>query len=81
MLRKKYLRMRKMNYLMTNKGTIMKMKQLRRKNGRMMELKQHREHLRVSQTEQAKKKKLSRRPIDPEDIPGSICSTPECIIH
>ncbi|KAG5614975.1 hypothetical protein H5410_014799 [Solanum commersonii] len=89
MLRKKYSRMRKMNYLMMKNGTIMKMKQLRRKNGRMMELKQmssggdsdrHREHLGVSQTKQAKKKK-SRRPIDPEDIVGSISSAPECISH
>uniref|UniRef100_M1DT56 Uncharacterized protein n=1 Tax=Solanum tuberosum TaxID=4113 RepID=M1DT56_SOLTU len=40
----------------------------------------HREHLGVSQTKQAKKKK-SRRPIDPEDIAGSISSAPECISH
>uniref|UniRef100_M1DW11 Late blight resistance protein n=1 Tax=Solanum tuberosum TaxID=4113 RepID=M1DW11_SOLTU len=40
----------------------------------------HREHLGVSQTKQAKKKK-SRRPIDPEDIAGSISSTPERISH
>ncbi|KAK6789649.1 hypothetical protein RDI58_013449 [Solanum bulbocastanum] len=33
----------------------------------------HRENLGVSQTKQAKKKK-SRRPIDPEDIAGSISS-------
>uniref|UniRef100_M1DXV8 Integrase core domain containing protein n=1 Tax=Solanum tuberosum TaxID=4113 RepID=M1DXV8_SOLTU len=40
----------------------------------------HREHLGVSQTKQAKKKK-SRRPIDPEDIAGSISSAPERINH
>uniref|UniRef100_M1DAP7 Uncharacterized protein n=1 Tax=Solanum tuberosum TaxID=4113 RepID=M1DAP7_SOLTU len=40
----------------------------------------HREHLGVSQTNKDKKNK-SRRPIDPEDIPGSISSTPECISH
>ncbi|WMV45239.1 hypothetical protein MTR67_038624 [Solanum verrucosum] len=40
----------------------------------------HREHLRVSHTKQAKKKK-SRRPIDPEDIAGSISSAPERISH
>ena len=40
----------------------------------------HREHLGVSQTKQAKKKK-SRRPIDPEDIARSISSVPECISH
>ncbi|KAG5598974.1 hypothetical protein H5410_030344 [Solanum commersonii] len=40
----------------------------------------HREHLGVSQTKQAKKKK-SRRPIDPEDIAGSISSAPERISH
>ncbi|KAK6784145.1 hypothetical protein RDI58_017599 [Solanum bulbocastanum] len=40
----------------------------------------HRENLGVSQTKQAKKKK-SRRPIDPEDIVGSISSAPECINH
>ena len=40
----------------------------------------HREHLGVSQTKHVKKKK-SRRPIDPEDIPGSISSVPECINH
>ncbi|KAG5605340.1 hypothetical protein H5410_026832 [Solanum commersonii] len=40
----------------------------------------HREHLGVSQTKQAKKKK-SRRPIDPEDIAGSISSVPERISH
>ncbi|WMV45121.1 hypothetical protein MTR67_038506 [Solanum verrucosum] len=32
------------------------------------------------QTKQAKKKK-SRRPIDPEDIAGSISTAPECISH
>ncbi|KAG5585183.1 hypothetical protein H5410_045617 [Solanum commersonii] len=41
------------------------------------EEKQHREHLEVIQTKQAKKEKSTRRPIDPEDIPGSISSTPE----
>ncbi|WMV45288.1 hypothetical protein MTR67_038673 [Solanum verrucosum] len=40
----------------------------------------HREHLGVSQTKQAKKKK-SRRPIDAEDIAGSISSAPERINH
>ncbi|WMV55128.1 hypothetical protein MTR67_048513 [Solanum verrucosum] len=40
----------------------------------------HREHLGVSQTKQAKKKK-SRRPIDPEDIAGSISSASERISH
>ncbi|WMV37836.1 hypothetical protein MTR67_031221 [Solanum verrucosum] len=40
----------------------------------------HRKHLGVSQTKQAKKKK-SRRPIDPEDIAGSISSAPERINH
>ncbi|WMV51391.1 hypothetical protein MTR67_044776 [Solanum verrucosum] len=40
----------------------------------------HHEHLEVSQTKQAKKKK-SRRPIDPEDIAGSISSAPERINH
>ncbi|KAG5616285.1 hypothetical protein H5410_016109 [Solanum commersonii] len=40
----------------------------------------HREHLGISQTKQAKKKK-SRRPIDPEDIAGSISSAPERISH
>ncbi|WMV46837.1 hypothetical protein MTR67_040222 [Solanum verrucosum] len=40
----------------------------------------HREHLGVSQTKQAKKKKF-RRPIDPEDIAGSISSAPERINH
>ncbi|WMV42645.1 hypothetical protein MTR67_036030 [Solanum verrucosum] len=40
----------------------------------------HREHLGVSQTKHAKKKK-SRRPIDPEDIAGSISSAPERISH
>ncbi|WMV29884.1 hypothetical protein MTR67_023269 [Solanum verrucosum] len=40
----------------------------------------HREHLGYSQTKQAKKKK-SRRPIDPEDIAGSISSAPERISH
>uniref|UniRef100_M1DC81 Uncharacterized protein n=1 Tax=Solanum tuberosum TaxID=4113 RepID=M1DC81_SOLTU len=40
----------------------------------------HREHLGVSQTKHAKKKK-SRRPIVPEDIAGSISSVPECISH
>ncbi|WMV42125.1 hypothetical protein MTR67_035510 [Solanum verrucosum] len=40
----------------------------------------HCEHLGVSQTKQAKKKK-SRRPIDLEDIAGSISSTPERISH
>ncbi|KAG5581710.1 hypothetical protein H5410_052337 [Solanum commersonii] len=40
----------------------------------------HHEHLGVSQTKQAKKKK-SRRPIDPEDIAGSISSALEHISH
>ncbi|KAG5576622.1 hypothetical protein H5410_056756 [Solanum commersonii] len=40
----------------------------------------HREHVGVSQTNRAKKKK-SRRPIDPEDILGSISFVPECISH
>ncbi|WMV33433.1 hypothetical protein MTR67_026818 [Solanum verrucosum] len=40
----------------------------------------HREHLGVRQTKQDKKKK-SRRPIDPEDIAGSISSVPKCISH
>ena len=42
----------------------------------------HREHLGVSQTKQAKKKK-SRRPIDSEDIAGSIFIffAPERISH
>jgi len=40
----------------------------------------HREHLGVIQTKQAKKKK-SRRPIDPEDIAGSISSAPKRISH
>ncbi|KAG5595527.1 hypothetical protein H5410_036759 [Solanum commersonii] len=40
----------------------------------------HREHLGISQTKQAKKKK-SRRPIDPEDIAGSISSALERISH
>uniref|UniRef100_M1ACT0 Uncharacterized protein n=1 Tax=Solanum tuberosum TaxID=4113 RepID=M1ACT0_SOLTU len=40
----------------------------------------HREHLGVSQTKQAKKKK-SRRPIDLEDIAGSISFALECISH
>ncbi|KAG5586566.1 hypothetical protein H5410_047000 [Solanum commersonii] len=40
----------------------------------------HREHIGVSQTKQAKKKKF-RRPIDPEDIAGSIFSAPERISH
>ncbi|WMV37284.1 hypothetical protein MTR67_030669, partial [Solanum verrucosum] len=40
----------------------------------------HHENLGVSQTKHAKKKK-SRRPIYPEDIPGSISSTPERISH
>ncbi|KAG5575928.1 hypothetical protein H5410_056062 [Solanum commersonii] len=40
----------------------------------------HREHLRVSQTNKAKKKK-SRGPIDPEDIPGSLSSAPKHINH
>ncbi|WMV29454.1 hypothetical protein MTR67_022839 [Solanum verrucosum] len=40
----------------------------------------HREHLGVSQTKQAKKKK-SRRPIDAEDIAGSISSALERISH
>jgi len=40
----------------------------------------HREHLGVSQTKQAKKKK-SRRPIDPEDIAGAISFAPERINH
>ncbi|WMV16815.1 hypothetical protein MTR67_010200 [Solanum verrucosum] len=40
----------------------------------------HREHLGVSQTKQAKKKK-SRRLIDPEDIARSISSAPERISH
>ncbi|WMV20231.1 hypothetical protein MTR67_013616 [Solanum verrucosum] len=41
---------------------------------------EHSEHLRVSQTKQAKKKK-SRRPIDLEDIAGSISFVPEHINH
>ncbi|KAH0724842.1 hypothetical protein KY284_000707 [Solanum tuberosum] len=40
----------------------------------------HREHLGVSQTKQAKKKK-SRKLIDLGDIAGSIFSAPECISH
>ncbi|KAK6791772.1 hypothetical protein RDI58_010853 [Solanum bulbocastanum] len=40
----------------------------------------HHEHLAVSQTNKAKKKK-SRRPIDPEHILGSISSVPERISH
>ncbi|KAG5602435.1 hypothetical protein H5410_033805 [Solanum commersonii] len=40
----------------------------------------HHEHLKVSQTKQAKKKK-SRRPIDPEDIAEFISSAPERISH
>ncbi|KAG5577350.1 hypothetical protein H5410_057484 [Solanum commersonii] len=40
----------------------------------------HREHLGVSQTKKAKKKN-SKRPIDPEDIAGSISSAPERISH
>ncbi|KAG5590595.1 hypothetical protein H5410_041109 [Solanum commersonii] len=40
----------------------------------------HREHLGVSRTKQAKKKK-SRRPIDAEDITGSISFAPERISH
>ncbi|WMV07441.1 hypothetical protein MTR67_000826 [Solanum verrucosum] len=40
----------------------------------------HREHLRVGQTKQTKKKK-SRRPIEPEDIAGSISSALERISH
>ncbi|KAG5600488.1 hypothetical protein H5410_031858 [Solanum commersonii] len=40
----------------------------------------HREHIGVSQTKQAKKKQ-STRPIDPDDIAGSIFSTPERISH
>ncbi|WMV18747.1 hypothetical protein MTR67_012132 [Solanum verrucosum] len=40
----------------------------------------HREHLGVSQTKHAKKKK-SRRPIDPEDIAGYISSASERISH
>ncbi|WMV13877.1 hypothetical protein MTR67_007262 [Solanum verrucosum] len=40
----------------------------------------HHEHLGVNQTTQAKKKK-SRRPIDLEDIAGSISSAPEHISH
>ncbi|WMV58437.1 hypothetical protein MTR67_051822 [Solanum verrucosum] len=40
----------------------------------------HREYLGVSQTKQAKKKK-SKRPINPEDIEGSISSEPERISH
>ncbi|KAK6773637.1 hypothetical protein RDI58_028875 [Solanum bulbocastanum] len=40
----------------------------------------HQQNLRVSQTKLAKKKK-SRRPIDPEDIAGSISSAPERISH
>ncbi|WMV50904.1 hypothetical protein MTR67_044289 [Solanum verrucosum] len=40
----------------------------------------HHEHLGVGQTKQAKKKKF-RRPIDPEDIGGSISSAPERISH
>ncbi|KAK6798150.1 hypothetical protein RDI58_005852 [Solanum bulbocastanum] len=41
----------------------------------------HRENLGVSQTKQAKKKKKSRRPIDPEDITESISSAPERISY
>ncbi|WMV29971.1 hypothetical protein MTR67_023356 [Solanum verrucosum] len=41
----------------------------------------HRGHLGVSQTNKAKKKKSARRPMDPEDIPGSIFSAPERISH
>ncbi|KAH0679175.1 hypothetical protein KY284_020260 [Solanum tuberosum] len=41
----------------------------------------HREHLGVSQTNKAKMKKSTRRPIDPEDISGSISSAPERISH
>ncbi|WMV18778.1 hypothetical protein MTR67_012163 [Solanum verrucosum] len=40
----------------------------------------HREHLGVSQTKKVKKKK-SRRPIDAEDIAGSISFAPERINH
>ncbi|WMV30240.1 hypothetical protein MTR67_023625 [Solanum verrucosum] len=40
----------------------------------------HCEHLGVSQTKQAKRKK-SRRPIDPEDTAGDISSAPERISH
>ncbi|KAG5585559.1 hypothetical protein H5410_045993 [Solanum commersonii] len=40
----------------------------------------HHEHLGVSQTKQAKKKK-SKRPIDPKDIAGSISSALERISH
>ncbi|KAG5610442.1 hypothetical protein H5410_021723, partial [Solanum commersonii] len=40
----------------------------------------HHEHLGVSETNKAKKKK-SRRPIDSEDIAGSISSAPERISH
>ncbi|KAK6789519.1 hypothetical protein RDI58_013319 [Solanum bulbocastanum] len=40
----------------------------------------HQKNLRVSQTKHAEKKK-SRRPIDPEDIAGSISSAPERISH
>ncbi|KAK4717924.1 hypothetical protein R3W88_016262 [Solanum pinnatisectum] len=41
----------------------------------------HREHLGVSHAKQAKSKKSVRRPIDPEDILGSISSAPERISH
>ncbi|KAK6791432.1 hypothetical protein RDI58_010513 [Solanum bulbocastanum] len=41
----------------------------------------HHENLGVSQTLQAKKKKKSKGPIDPEDIAGSISSAPERINH
>uniref|UniRef100_M1DBG7 Uncharacterized protein n=1 Tax=Solanum tuberosum TaxID=4113 RepID=M1DBG7_SOLTU len=41
----------------------------------------HREDLGVSQTNKAKMKKSTRRPIDPEDISGSISSAPERISH
>uniref|UniRef100_M1E0M8 Uncharacterized protein n=1 Tax=Solanum tuberosum TaxID=4113 RepID=M1E0M8_SOLTU len=40
----------------------------------------HRQHLGVSQTKLAKKKK-SRRPIEPKDIAGSISYAPEHITH
>ncbi|KAK6791323.1 hypothetical protein RDI58_010404 [Solanum bulbocastanum] len=40
----------------------------------------HREHPGVGQTKQAKNKKF-RKPIDPEDIEGSISSAPERINH
>ncbi|KAK6803315.1 hypothetical protein RDI58_001099 [Solanum bulbocastanum] len=65
---------------------MMELKQARRNSSRMTasicgDGDRHREHLGVSQTNKAKKKKSARRPIDPEDIPGSISSAPNCISH